>query len=90
MHLAAYAGLAFLLVAAVGGFRPGFRALLSCVVIIVAYGAVDELSQLPIPGRHGDLWDWLADLCGASLGLIAYFLVRGVLQQLSPPARIGT
>ena len=88
LHLGAFAGLSFLMAAVLAGTWPRLRILLSAFGIVVAYGALDELSQLPIPGRQGDLWDWLADITGAALGLLAYFLVCTALRQLfySAPA----
>lgn len=82
LHLGAYAGLSFLMASAFAGSWPRIRILLLAFGIVVGYGALDELSQLPIPGRHGDLWDWLADVSGAALGLLAYFLAWIALRQV--------
>lgn len=40
------------------------------VVVLAAYGAVDEITQ-PWAGRTTDLHDWLADVLGAGLAAIA-------------------
>ena len=45
-----------------------FRATTWTVLATMLYGAFDELTQLPIPGRNGDINDWLADSCGAVVG----------------------
>ena len=34
------------------------------------YGASDEWHQYYVPGRHPDVWDWLADVAGATLVLL--------------------
>lgn len=51
-----------------------------CLFVVAAcYGAVDELGQIPIPGRHADIWDWVADMLGAVAGLAAYRLSLAVV-----------
>ena len=87
LHLVAYSGLAFLVVWVIAGTRPRLHSVIASVGLVVAYGAVDELLQLMIPGRHGDLWDWLADVAGAGLGLLLYFLVWHGIEQLRSFAR---
>ena len=39
-------------------------------LLIISYGAVDELHQLFIPGRTADITDWLADSIGAGFGIL--------------------
>lgn len=41
-----------------------------CVAVIAVYGVLDELLQIPV-GRTASLFDWLADLLGATLGALA-------------------
>lgn len=74
-HLLAYFVLAFLL-----AFTLSFqnkikllssRAVLFTVIFVAAYGALDELHQMFIPGRECDFYDWLSDLIGGSLGALA-------------------
>ncbi|MEO5339242.1 MAG: VanZ family protein [Magnetococcus sp. MYC-9] len=36
----------------------------------VVYGATDEWHQHFVPGRHADIWDWVADVTGASLFIL--------------------
>lgn len=38
----------------------------------IFYGALDEIHQLWIPGRHADGWDFLADAIGVILGIWIY------------------
>ena len=39
-----------------------------CLLVIAIYGICDELLQIPV-GRTASVWDWVADVAGASLGL---------------------
>jgi VanZ family protein len=69
LHFCAYFGLALL----VGlnwtlwtdfGWRQRGIALL----LVAAFGVFDELTQIPV-GRDASIYDWLADLTGAIMGL---------------------
>ena len=43
------------------------------VVLLVAYAAVSELVQgLPVLGRSVSLADWVADVAGGALGMLAW------------------
>ncbi len=52
------------------------RALLFGFALTAAMGLLDELHQAFVPGRDGDLLDWLADLFGAAVGGWFYGRVR--------------
>lgn len=78
LHAGAFAGLAFLLAWAVPTGKA-LRHAMFVILIAVAYGCIDELTQKFIPGRTCDLWDLLADSIGACLGLAAYFAARSML-----------
>jgi VanZ family protein len=43
------------------------------LLVIVAYGAVDELTQ-PWTGRTCEFGDWVADAVGAALGIACYLI----------------
>jgi VanZ family protein len=76
-HFAAYAGLAILTVRAVGGGLPCrvvLRVASLALVIAGGYGAFDEVHQLFVPGRSGELADWYADVMGASVAIAACWL----------------
>lgn len=46
-------------------------ALIAAVVLIAAFGVVDETVQEYTPGRSGgDLYDWIADALGATAGAL--------------------
>ena len=75
LHFGAYAGLAFLLAATLTVLRRRRGALLLPLAIAAIYGCVDELSQRAVPGRHAGIDDWIADVLGAGVGVIAFSLM---------------
>lgn len=82
MHFGAYAGLAFLLGLYLGAGRPmRWRRYLAAFGIVIGYGVLDELLQIPLESRSGDPYDLLADAIGAAIGLGALFVVRTVLDR---------
>lgn len=82
-HAIAFAGLSFLLAWAIPRRASWASHLTFSMSIAVVYGAMDELTQSFIPGRHCDWWDFVADACGACLGLMFYLAMRGSLMQLA-------
>jgi VanZ family protein len=48
---------------------PGAGALL--ILVGALYGASDEFHQSFVPGRDASAADWIADLCGVTLGYLA-------------------
>ena len=44
-------------------------------IAVVVYGALDEITQIPV-GRDCDFWDWVADAIGAACGLLAFVWLR--------------
>jgi VanZ family protein len=85
VHWAAYTGLAFLLaLAAQTRCRLGLLGYLGILILTAGYGALDELGQLPIPGRQADFRDWIADLAGIATGLACHRLLAvPLLSQLN-------
>ena len=50
---------------------------LAGLAFVLIIGAVDELRQIVLETRHGDVWDWVADAAGAIVFyLIAVRLLR--------------
>jgi VanZ family protein len=72
LHLGAYAGLAFLLSAALTASRLKHGTLLITLAVAAAYGCFDELSQMLVVGRHADIADWAADVFGAGIGALVF------------------
>ena len=70
LHVAAYAALAFLGgVAAMPFFQSSYLRLMLVAGVMLLYGVIDEGGQMFVPGRVGDIWDWLADALGVFLGI---------------------
>ncbi|QDT64573.1 VanZ family protein [Calycomorphotria hydatis] len=69
VHLALYLGLGGLATLTWSSRREmTARDQVLILLILFAVGAADELLQIPISGRHADVWDWVTDLFGATLG----------------------
>lgn len=51
--------------------NPGLsnRAVFVTFILIIIYGALDELHQLLVPGRSGEVLDWIADALGGGCGI---------------------
>ena len=90
VHFGAYAVLAFLLawVVSVHG-RVSLRTYAWLLLVAVCYGGVDELAQNFVRGRTADVWDWSADLIGATAGLVAHRLSFAIVDSLRPRPRAG-
>jgi VanZ family protein len=72
LHFGAYACLAFLLALNWWQRRAfGWRQWLGVWALAAAYGAFDEISQIPV-GRSCDIFDWLSDLAGGAIGLASF------------------
>jgi VanZ family protein len=78
-HITAFAIFAIFL--CTGGATIGIPRLplyFGVIGVIAAYAAVDELSQRFIPQRTPDFFDWLADVAGAVMGIIAFSAIRRI------------
>ena len=73
-HFLAFALGGWLAAAALRTSRPSLStagALVAAVLLIAAFGILDETIQEFTPGRTGgDLYDWIADVLGASAGAL--------------------
>ena len=75
VHLLLYAGLGWLVARALRTRRP--LALMGAFTAIALFGAVDEWHQ-EFFRRSPDVVDWVADMLGGSLGLLAGPRVRDI------------
>lgn len=77
LHFCGYATLAFCLLMtwelSTGPLLP--MHLLAVWFLFALYGAVDEVSQIPV-GRSCDGFDWLADILGTTTGLFLFWVLR--------------
>ena len=73
-HLLAYFGLSFLLYLALLFQKKSIilknYAVLFTFLVVFAYGIMDEVHQLLVPGRSCELLDFLADMLGGVIGII--------------------
>jgi VanZ family protein len=75
IHAGIYGVLGLLLYRAYRSQWPGASAWsITCASLLSAglYGLTDEIHQYFVPERSADPWDWVADLIGALLGVMAY------------------
>lgn len=80
LHFVAYMLLAGALATAwqlAGGVLTN-RHLLFAWLAVLAYGAFDETTQIPV-GRECSVWDWVADAAGAAVGLILFVVLRRLI-----------
>jgi VanZ family protein len=58
------------------------RLILLALVLLAAFGALDEALQKFTPGRSGgDLYDWIADFLGAATGALSTIVTHGRLER---------
>ncbi len=75
-HFLSYLVLGVLVLNAFGrsGVR-GYKRILFSGIICILYAATDEIHQLYVPGRGGQIRDVLIDSLGAGTGFILYFII---------------
>ena len=85
-HFGAYALGGWLAASALRVSRPAVRiagGAVLAVIMIAAFGALDEVLQTFTPGRSGgDIFDWTADLLGAVAGASISLVTHGRLERL--------
>lgn len=59
------------------------------LIIVASYGMVDELHQYFIPGRFCDINDWIADVIGAVVAGLIYFLIKKYFQHVKNKQRVN-
>lgn len=70
VHLLLYGILGALAMRAPEGSDRPVRLVLVVTLAVSLFGAVDELHQMLVPGRSGDVIDWLADTIGGFTGAV--------------------
>ncbi|MDE5414019.1 VanZ family protein [Alkalihalobacterium chitinilyticum] len=61
----------------------GYRSIGVALVICILYAITDEVHQLFIPGRSGEVRDVLIDTAGASVGIGLYWLFSRLRQKVA-------
>ena len=62
---------------------PVARVILTAIVLVAAFGVIDETWQTSTPGRMGgDLYDWIADFLGAIAGALLTLRTHARLERL--------
>lgn len=76
LHFLAYGGLGALLAASLRllGLVPRHSVWVALIVAAM-YGVLDELGQIPVPGRTAELGDWIADVIGATIGAGGWWIM---------------
>lgn len=70
IHALAYFGLAALATSSlVSFFRPTAFMVVSLLFGLLFLAMCDEISQIPVPGRNGDFFDFVADSVGIVAGI---------------------
>jgi len=71
-HLTVYSAITALLWIGTGGSMP-----VLVIIAVIAIGALDELHQAGVPGRHAGMDDFLVDICaGVGTGIVMLLHAR--------------
>jgi VanZ family protein len=83
-HLLAFAGLSWLFATTweLSAGRLNSRHLVRAWFLLALYGALEEATQ-PLVGRHASVFDWLADMTGAALGLVLFAWMRRKFERVN-------
>jgi VanZ family protein len=59
----------------------GYRSIVLALLICVLYAISDEVHQLFVPGRGGQVKDIIIDSAGATVGIGVYLLISRVVKR---------
>lgn len=82
VHLVLYAILGWLAIRAASGRSIRARTVMWTLAAVALFAVVDEIHQVFIPWRTGDLGDWVADVTGGALGIA--FAAATAARRVSP------
>ncbi|HVZ49083.1 MAG TPA: VanZ family protein [Gemmatimonadaceae bacterium] len=71
VHFFLYGVFGVLVARAAAGGRPSFRSAVAIVIVLSAWGALDEWHQRFIDGRTADIADWVTDTAAVMVGVAA-------------------
>jgi VanZ family protein len=52
-------------------------------ILTAIYGFLDEVHQRYVPSRSSDITDWFADITGAALGIMVFFVLAKLFKPLA-------
>ncbi len=88
-HLGAYFVLAVLVMSALEAkHRKSTYQIGITLAICFGYAISDEVHQLYVPGRSGEVRDVMIDTAGAALGILSYIVVRKIFKQLKKSKQV--
>jgi len=81
-HFLSYLVLGILVLNALrrGGVQ-GYKSIAITAVVCILYAVSDEIHQLFVPGREGQIKDVLIDSSGSAAGIVLYLLVSRILRR---------
>ncbi|MBW3598714.1 MAG: VanZ family protein [Planctomycetes bacterium] len=80
-HFTGYAVLTLLAAVTVfGGGRWSPRSAAALLAVVIVFGALDEVMQMPIPARTAQMRDWACDAAGALAGLAVFRTTQRALE----------
>lgn len=84
VHFILYAGLSFILLLDFNKLkiRKSIKSSIFVPILIaVLYGGLIEFIQILIPGRSGEVLDFVSDIGGALTGMLIFFLYQKILKR---------
>jgi VanZ family protein len=60
----------------------GYRGILLALLICILYAVSDEVHQIFVPGRSGEIRDVVIDCSGAGMGVLAYSAVSRIVKRM--------
>jgi glycopeptide antibiotics resistance protein len=75
LHIPVFGCLAFLWLRAFCNRRePVLICIVAAMTMTIAFGMIDELHQMVVPGRYAGLQDVILNIVGAGLGIVAFMI----------------
>jgi VanZ family protein len=66
----------------ISGVR-GYRGILLALLICILYAISDEIHQIFVPGRSGEIRDIIIDSSGSGTGILAYLIVSQIIEKVN-------
>ena len=83
-HISAYFVLGILLFNLLKDYGLGVKKMIfACIAIAMLYACTDEIHQMFVPGRSGEVRDVLIDTAGAAVGVAVYAVLSSIFYKKS-------